>query len=179
MGVINGTNQVFLPPTDDGFVGPIDIPVGFPFGSSIQTQVFVSTLICHLCWNFIFMASTFQVGTNGLISFGAGFNSFSNQAFPGNAFIQSLYLVAPFWDDVDIRFDTGDISYEIHESGYYLDQVNMFIQKKRPTAFEGTWMMVVFYDSVHPFFGLINPNVRTSMECCILDNMHRLLIYMM
>lgn len=47
MGAIYGTNQVFLPPTDDGFVGPIDIVPGFPFGSSIQTQVFVSALICH------------------------------------------------------------------------------------------------------------------------------------
>lgn len=52
MGVIYGTNQVFLPATDDGFVGPIDIPLGFPFGSSVQTQVFVSALVCHSCCNF-------------------------------------------------------------------------------------------------------------------------------
>lgn len=100
-----------------------------------------------------------QVGTNGLISFGTGYNSFSNQAFPGNAAIQSRFLVAPFWDDVDIRFGTGDISYEIHESGYFLDQVNAFIQQTRPTEFQGTWMMVVFYDAVHPYFGLFNSDV--------------------
>lgn len=67
--------------------------------------------------------------------------------------------MAPYWDDVDIRFDTGDISYEIHESGFVLDQVNAFIRKKRPTDFEGTWMMVAFYDAVHPYFGLFNSQV--------------------
>ena len=94
-----------------------------------------------------------------MISFGTGYNSFSNQAFPGNAAIQDRYLVAPFWDDVDIRFDTGDISYEIHESGYFLDQVNNFIRRSRPTDFVGTWMMVVYYDKVHPYFGLFNSEV--------------------
>ena len=44
MGILFNSNQVFLPATDDGFVGPIQIPPGFPFGSSVQTQVFVSTM---------------------------------------------------------------------------------------------------------------------------------------
>ena len=100
------------------------------------------------------------MGTNGLISFGTGYNSFSNQPFPGSTFISSRYLVAPFWDDVDIRFNTGDISYEIHESGYFLNEVNTFIQRIRPTEFVGTWMMVVYYDAVHPYFGLFNQQVR-------------------
>lgn len=42
MGVNYGSSQMFLPATDDGFEGPIDI-TDFPFGSSTQTQVFVST----------------------------------------------------------------------------------------------------------------------------------------
>ena len=108
-----------------------------------------------MCW-FIFI----QVGTNGLISFGTGYNSFSPQVFPGNAAISSLYLVAPFWDDVDIRFGNGDISYEIHGPGsFFLYQVSAFIQEKRPTTFEGTWMMVVFYDAVHEFPFFFNPEV--------------------
>lgn len=60
MGAIYGISQVFLPATDDGFVGPIDIP-GFPFGSSIQTQVFVSALICYLCCNFTFYNLLFRL----------------------------------------------------------------------------------------------------------------------
>ena len=42
MDVLFGTIETFLPATDDGFEGPIEISTGFPFGSSIQTQVFVS-----------------------------------------------------------------------------------------------------------------------------------------
>lgn len=61
MGAIYGTSQVFLPATDDGFVGPIDIAPGFPFGSSIQTQAFVSGLICHLCCNFMFYNLLFRL----------------------------------------------------------------------------------------------------------------------
>ena len=68
--------------------------------------------------------------------------------------------MAPFWDDVDIRFNTGQISYEIHESGYFLDQVNDFIVESRPVDFVGTWMMVAYYDAVHPFFGLFSPQVQ-------------------
>lgn len=63
MGAIYGTTEEFLPPTDDGFEGPIEIPPGFPFGSSVQTQVFVSfpvsqvlesvdnIMMCFVGWN--------------------------------------------------------------------------------------------------------------------------------
>ena len=95
-----------------------------------------------------------------MISFGTGYNSFFNQAFPGNTATQSRYLVAPFWDDVDIQFDTGEISYEIHESGYFLGQVSSFITSSRASDFEGKWMMVVYYDKVHPYIGLFNPQVQ-------------------
>ena len=103
-----------------------------------------------------------QVGTNGLISFGSSYNSWSNQQFPGSPTVSSLYLVAPFWDDVDIRGGNGRISYEIHQSGYFLEQVNAFLQRKRPSAFQGTWMAVVYWDAVHPYFGASNPEVRVS-----------------
>ena len=99
------------------------------------------------------------MGTNGLLSFDTSYNSFSNQQFPGNFFISSRYLVAPFWDDVDIRDGSGEISYEIHTSGYYLDEVNLFLRRKRPSDFVGTWMAVIYYDAVHPFFGLSSPEV--------------------
>lgn len=46
MGVNYGSSQMFLPATDDGFEGPIEI-TDFPFGSSTQTQVFVSTTWAH------------------------------------------------------------------------------------------------------------------------------------
>ena len=102
------------------------------------------------------------MGTNGLLSFKTPYNSFSNQQFPGSTTISSRYLVAPFWDDVDIVGGNGEISYEIHQSGYYLDEVNAFLQRKRPSEFEGTWMAVVYYDAVHPYIGSSNPEVYKS-----------------
>lgn len=63
------------------------------------------------------------------------------------------YLVAPFWDDVDTNEGNGKISYEIHESGFFLEQVNTYLNQKRPSSFKGTWMAMVFYDAVHPYPG--------------------------
>ena len=45
------------------------------------------------------------------------------------------------------------ISYETFESGYFVDKVNDFIQRRKPTSFEGTWMMVASYDKVQPYSG--------------------------
>lgn len=90
-----------------------------------------------------------QIGTNGLISFGSFYNDYINRAFP----VSNRYLVAPFWDDVDIRSGNGEISYEIHDSGYYLDHVSGFIRAIRPSEFQGTWMLIVYWDAVHPYLG--------------------------
>ena len=59
--------------------------------------------------------------------------------------------MAPFWDDIDIQFGNGQISYEIHESGYYLEQVSTFLSKRRLSSFQGTWMAVVYYYAVHQY----------------------------
>ena len=34
--------QLFFPGTDDGYYGPVVIPGGFPFGNTVQTDLFVS-----------------------------------------------------------------------------------------------------------------------------------------
>ena len=97
---------------------------------------------------------SWQVGTNGLLSFNFAYNPFSNEVFPGGSDTSSRYLAAPFWDDTDISSDeVGEISYEIHESGYYLEQVTDFLRRKRPSSFIGTWMLVAYWDSVRPFPG--------------------------
>lgn len=108
-----------------------------------------------MCITDIIHILTLQIGTNGLLSFGSLYNAFGNQDFPGTSDISSRYLVAPFWDDIDISNDeTGQISYEIYESGsYYLDQVNDFLLRKRPSNFSATWMSVAYWDSVRPFPG--------------------------
>ena len=50
MGVLLGTNQIFLPDTFGANAGPINIPGGFPFGNSIQNDIYVST--SKSCWIF-------------------------------------------------------------------------------------------------------------------------------
>ena len=91
-----------------------------------------------------------KVGTNGYITFGtSAYIAYSNTAFPGTS---GQYIVAAFWDDIDIR-NGGSITYEIFESGYFLDVVNEYLKRIRPTSFEGTWMLVASFDKVEPYSG--------------------------
>ena len=60
--------------------------------------------------------------------------------------------MAPFWEDADTRGGRGVVSYEVHESGYMLEHVSAYLQSQRPSTFQGTWMLVVFYDAVQPYF---------------------------
>ena len=101
------------------------------------------------------------MGTNGILSFNSSFNSYFNSPFPLS--FTEAYLVAPFWDDVDIRGGNGRIMYEIHEDGYFLEQVNRFLQRKRPSSFEGTWMLVAHWDEVHPYFGATATTVSITI----------------
>ena len=93
----------------------------------------------------------FQFSTNGLISFDTSFTSFSHQPFPG--FVGTRYLVAPYWDDADTSGGNGQIYYEVHESGHYINQVNSYLNTVRPSRFEGTWMLVITWDGIHPWPG--------------------------
>ena len=86
------------------------------------------------------------------MSFGSSYNPFINILFP----ISGRYLVAPFWDDIDIGSNSGVISYEAHNSGYYLEQVSTFIARKKSANFQGAWMAVVYYDEVNSFPGSFN-----------------------
>ena len=72
--------------------------------------------------------------------------------------------MAPFWDDINLN-SGGTISYETFESGYYLEQVNAFIQRQRPTSFNGTWMMNVYYQEVAPFSGSGEVNKLVLKAC--------------
>ena len=108
------------------------------------------------------------MGNNGLLSFNTSYDSFFNEAFPG--FVSDRYLVAPFWGDVDTTV-TGQVLYEVYESEYAIDYVSAFLRRRNPSDFQGTWMMIAYWDRVLPysFFGtafevsiLCNKNVCTS-----------------
>ncbi len=90
-----------------------------------------------------------QIGTNGYFSFEEPFYSSSPDAFPGTTTISAYYLVAPFWDDVDIR-RRGNIYFEVHtlvDSSNYLSIVSNFVAPDG--SFTGTWMVLAQWDMVH------------------------------
>ena len=107
-----------------------------------------------------------QIGTNGIVSFDQPVYSPTPVRFPSNRNdIRNLFLVAPFWADIDIR-DAGDIFYEVHtafssgdqDSSDLMSQVDDYIQGETGQEFSGSWMLVVQWDMVHPWpHGESNP----------------------
>ena len=69
--------------------------------------------------------------------------------------VSGSYLVAPFWSDVDITM-SGNIHYEVHmenssEYSSALISVSQFVSRSASVDFLGTWMLVVSWESVHPW----------------------------
>ena len=78
------------------------------------------------------------------------FISYLPRLFP----VGSLYLVTPFWDDVDISRGIGNISYQVYSTGSpLLDTVNTIISYEENINFSGHWMLVAEWDSVPEFGG--------------------------
>jgi len=107
----------------------------------------------------VFSVLTHQVGTNGVISFGAEFPHWNAMLFPTNINTNlSAYVVAPYWADADARLG-GEIRYEVFERGcddtnvsnLLLDRVGNFITNETGVQFTGTLMMTVMWDEVHPW----------------------------
>lgn len=75
----------------DAYTGPIDIGFAFKFYENTYTQFYVST--------------------NGLITFGGGSASWSNQPIPSSA--QPNNFIAPFWDDLAVGspYNSGKVYY--------------------------------------------------------------------
>ncbi|GAB2943797.1 hypothetical protein GCM10027048_05650 [Hymenobacter coalescens] len=95
---------------DDAFIGPI--PLGFNF--SLYGQVY----------------NEVYVNSNGNISFGAGFTTFTATGFP-----TTTPMIAPFWADVDVEMDDTTAT---HSSG------NIYF-KKFPDKFVVTWNRVAYF----------------------------------
>jgi hypothetical protein len=79
--------------TDDGYSEAIDIGFDFKFYEHIYQQIYI--------------------GTNGLVTFGAGSDSFANRPIPEDTPPNSL--IAPFWDDLEIG--DGRVFYKSRDIG--------------------------------------------------------------
>ena len=101
----------------------------------------------------ICLSLCFQINTNGIISANHSFHYYEPQLFP----LQSRYLVAPFWDDVDISRGVGNISYQVYSTGSpLLDIVNTIISDEENINFTGHWMIVAEWDGVPEIGGRPN-----------------------
>ena len=97
-----------------------------------------------------FLSLCFQINTNGIISVNQPFLDFEPQLFP----YDSLYLVAPFWADVDIRGGVGNISYQVYSTGSPpLNTVNTIISDEENINFTAHWMLVAEWDEVPAYQG--------------------------
>ena len=97
--------------------------------------------------------SCFKVSSNGLLSFDKSLDFFRPILFPNSS--QYSYIVAPFWADHDPR-PAGQVSYEVHQEDADLSTVNRFLKQHTGTEFEGSWMLVAYWDNV--------PEYRSSAE---------------
>ena len=93
-----------------------------------------------------------QVSTNGLISFGRGFEESTPEVFPStNPDTFWRYLVAPFWADFNST-NGGSVSYAIYtseNSGSLLSNVSQLIQSETSDGdFVGSWMLVGYWENL-------------------------------
>ena len=82
------------------------------------------------------------------MSFGVPYTVFNPQLFPIDT-----PVVAPFWDDIDLR-GLGNMSYKIFNStanSNVIQQVNNFVSCEENLTFSADWILVVQWLNVCPF----------------------------
>ena len=47
-----------------------------------------------------------------------------------------------------IYLQTGEVVYEVHVNGSQLDRISLAVSEKEGVAFEGIWMLVVYWNDV-------------------------------
>ena len=107
------------------------------------------------------------------MSFRIDYTHFDAELFPTtNPNIYWDFVVAPFWSDADLRLE-GRASWEIHDlmqSEELVNAISVFIQQNYDGAenFSGTWMIVAFWEDVHPWphgVGFNTPFTLSVRDC--------------
>ena len=119
------------------------LPSQLYFGSANYSASYVGekNYVYFICLCF------FQIRSNGLVSFGVPYTSFSPQLFPIDR-----PVVAPFWDDIHL-YGLGNMSYKIFNSTFssnVIQQVNNFISSEVNLRFSADWILVVQWLNVCP-----------------------------
>ena len=105
-----------------------------------------------------------QISTNGLISFGSPFTSFSPVLFPqyNGTDVFRHYIIAPYWADHNTERG-GFVSWKIYNLGesYFsnsiIESVNTFIRTNTDNSgFVGSLVFVANWNEVSPFSYSLN-----------------------
>jgi hypothetical protein len=83
------------------------------------------------------------VNVNGYLSF----RTARDYTSPPEDISVYTHIIAPYWNDSDIT-EQGAVLYEVHTNGSQLDAVNSAISQEVGVAFEGVWLLVVYWNSV-------------------------------
>ena len=90
---------------------------------------------------------SWQISSNGLISFGSSFTAFSPFQFP---ILEPV--VAPYWDDITlvlrgaVRY--GVISRREGSNVNLLNKAEEFVSERQGISFQASWMLVAKWDDV-------------------------------
>ena len=111
-----------------------------------------------------------QISSNGLISFGVQFTAFRPQTFP-----ISVNVVAPYWDDIDLR-TKGVVRYAVVDDSHptlscLLELTNDLIREEENVEFKASWLLVARWIDVCPFgdSNCIEVNIATMICLIIFD----------
>ena len=92
-----------------------------------------------------------------MISFSRPFYYYYPSPFPGDYYIRSHYVVAPYWADHDIRRG-GRVLYETFQRGQsrndnnILNNVNRYLRVSNVSEdFTGTFMIMAKWENVRPY----------------------------
>ena len=121
-----------------------------PFGNSTETTAYVSGYCAYMLnYHDLFLIHT-QISSNGLISFGTRYTSFIPTTFP-----ISRRVIAPYWDDLDLR-NKGSVKYATITSthsalSHLLDFASGYVSSAEQIPFVGKMMLVARWVDVCPY----------------------------
>ena len=107
--------------------------------------------ICIITATGLLLLMFSQVNTNGIISFQSPFTAYIPRRFPLD---NNIPLIAPFWDDVDIR-RFGNIFYRQTSNVTLLERARVQLQELFPSSgsFTPTTLFIATWDRVAGFRG--------------------------
>ena len=107
----------------------------------LMSFLLLSTIQLHL-YGVMYVCS-FQISTNGVISFRSKFDSFNPVPFPSSL----EPLIAPLWADFDFR-ELGSIYYRVTQDPRILTKFSNIVSEKNPNInYHPTLCVIMTWDS--------------------------------